>query len=322
MLIDAHGFITNICTIYLSFDVFSCGYASSDKQLKSLFKDYIFFAYVSRYWAHHFRETVDEGSLKEQTLRFLEDKTKVACCTQASTIPALRLAGYSQIPAKQTSGLHLAASSNLPSNVQALLETKLPPNNQTSCGCTPLWLAAEQGYDDEVRLLLAANAILDLPDNSGTTPLATAVMNSDHTSTVNILLAANASIETTDCNKMTPVLWAARRNRTNVLSALLSANADPEKQCKGGCTALGWASRRGQDASIEILLAANVSTEAPDSKGRSPLILAAQRSHSGCAKLLLAKGANPNAPSEEGRALLSWAAEGPAWDHVEAFAGY
>ncbi|KAK3173016.1 hypothetical protein OEA41_006344 [Lepraria neglecta] len=128
---------------------------------------------------------------------------------------------------------------HLPSIVQALLETKILLNNQTSCGCTPLWLAAKQGYDDIVRLLLAANAILDLPDNSGTTPLAAAVMNLDHTSTVNILLAANASIETTDGDKMTPFLWAA----------LLSANADPEKQCKGGCTALGWALRRGQDAS-------------------------------------------------------------------------
>ncbi|KAL2056943.1 hypothetical protein ABVK25_002682 [Lepraria finkii] len=138
-------------------------------------------------------------------------KTKVACCTQASTIPALRLARYSQIPAKQTSGLHLAASSNFPSVVQALLETNIPPNDQTFRGCTPLWLAAEQGYDDVVRLLLAANAVLDLPDESGTTPLAAAVMNSDHTSNANILLTANASIETTNCDNMTPVLWDAHQ---------------------------------------------------------------------------------------------------------------
>ena len=89
---------TSLAISVPSFDVFGCGYASSDKHLESLFKDNAFFAYASRYWAHHFREAVDEGSLKKQTLRFLEDKTKVACCTQASTITALPLAGYSQIP--------------------------------------------------------------------------------------------------------------------------------------------------------------------------------------------------------------------------------
>lgn len=76
-------------------------------------------------------------------------------------------------------------------------------------GWTPLNHAPQRGDSDMVKLLLAANAKVDLASKSGTTALITAVKHG-HREAVKLLLAANAEINTNDNDGTTAITWATK----------------------------------------------------------------------------------------------------------------
>ena len=76
-------------------------------------------------------------------------------------------------------------------------------------GWTPLNHAPQRGDSDMVKLLLAANAKVDLASKSGTTALITAVKHG-HREAVKLLLDANAEINIKDIDGTTAITWATK----------------------------------------------------------------------------------------------------------------
>ncbi len=92
-------------------------------------------------------------------------------------------------------------------------------------GLTPLIIAAKNGKDEVVRLLLEAGAEKEAKSNGGFTPLSAAAYHG-HDAVVRLLLEAGADKEATDEWGQTPIIWAYRFGREAVVQLLLEAGSE------------------------------------------------------------------------------------------------
>jgi ankyrin repeat protein len=128
-------------------------------------------------------------------------------------------------------------------------------------GNTPLHLAARDGRDDIVRLLLSRGANFNAQNDRGITPLHLAAAARE--STAQLLLDAGARVDLAD---------------------------------ERGQTALHWAATDAQPTMIALLVARGAKVNARDRDGRTPLYLAAaEEGHSSAIVELLRRGADANA---------------------------
>ena len=79
--------------------------------------------------------------------------------------------------------------------------------NLLHSGWTALHCAAQRGYKEMARLLLAFNANVNAKTNSDKTPLHIAAMNG-YTELAELLLDHHAVINTLDSSNLTPLKWA------------------------------------------------------------------------------------------------------------------
>ncbi len=122
---------------------------------------------------------------------------------------------------------------------------------------TPLWIAAQQGHADVVRILLMRGASVDSADNiDRRTPLLQAAQEG-HTEVVRILLDHGADIEARSAsNSATPLFVASARGHADVVRLLLDAGADITATAKAGerdDTPLSIATDRGHADVVELL---------------------------------------------------------------------
>ncbi len=183
--------------------------------------------------------------------------------------------------------------------------------------------AIKAGLVNKVRKLLAKGVDPDKPGVSGFTPLYLACSNSD-LNVVKLLLAANADVnvrcgsdgKSALCETCGDVYyinlekWSRELNaREKIIKLLLAAGADVNAPDKGGRSPLYYAVRFNHTRPIELLLAAGADVNAPDKDGWSPLYCAASKSDDEYVKLLLAAGADVNAPDKYGSTPLHAASE-------------
>ena len=117
-----------------------------------------------------------------------------------------------------------------------------------------LLLAAEEGLEENIKLLLAAG--LDVNTTArGDSPLLRAVKNG-HTSTVKVLLENRAKTEVRCRNRRTPLTWASLRGHNKVVELLLESGADVNSEDDDGKTSLLWAIENGNISVVESLLKA------------------------------------------------------------------
>jgi ankyrin repeat protein len=107
----------------------------------------------------------------------LQEGNLVSCAFQIASVPSYKSEGYSQHFTKQTTGLHLTATSGLLYLSRELLclimEGKAKPMDlKDSEGSTPLILATRYGHKDIVELLLSTGKVdVNAKNNDGWTPL-------------------------------------------------------------------------------------------------------------------------------------------------------
>ena len=171
-------------------------------------------------------------------------------------------------------------------------------------GATPLYLAAQEGHSNGVKLLLAKQANVNATYTNGATPLFIAAQNG-HTKVLQLLLAAQANVNATLTDGTTALYIAAQEGRSEVVKLLLAAQADANAAPAVGATALYIAAQEGHAEVVKLLLAApaaNVNAACKD--GSTPLHVAVHQGHLEVVKLLLAADVNLNAARIDGTTAL------------------
>jgi ankyrin repeat protein len=305
---DAQKDITTTCVTYLSFDAFEIGLCPTNHEFEARLRLNPLYDYAARNWGHHARESpMQVGQL---ILDFLESKAKVAGSSQAMTASKSYSYdhGYSQTVPRQMVGIHLAAYFGLREATVALLDNRYEPNLKDDYDRTALSLAAENGHEAVVKMLLAKDGIdPDSKDKCGQTPLRWAV-NSGHGVVITLLLAEDGvNPNSKDNYGQTPLSWAAENGHEAVAKLLLAEDGvDPDSKDKYGQTPLRWAVNGKHEAVIKLLLTKDgVNSDSKDNYGQTPLSWAAFSGHEAVVKLLLAEdGVDPDSKNIYGRTPL------------------
>jgi ankyrin repeat protein len=166
-------------------------------------------------------------------------------------------------------------------------------NGQSGEGCTALYLAAEEGAEDIVRLLLgkcAADANLAASD--GSTPL-TQACRFGHDPCVRELVKANANVNHDQANNgRTALMQASTNGHDRVVRALLENGANASYAKADGWTALMFCCQNGHEQCARDLLKAGANVDHQNLEQWTSLMYACQNGHEQVARALLEAGAD------------------------------
>lgn len=178
----------------------------------------------------------------------------------------------------------------------------LPDNS----GNTPLIYAAQKGLDGNIKQLLANGANTNYRNPAtGLSALAAAAAEG-HSSTLRLLVrTGKADVNLPDLSGRAPIFYAMERNQEDALRTLLTLGANPNVQDNVGVTPLMRAAAKNQKTIVQILLkqkGTNVETQ--DLQGRTALIYSVYAAETAPAQALLKAGANLNAQDAAGNTAL------------------
>nr|WOD46542.1 hypothetical protein [Trichoderma atroviride] len=183
-----------------------------------------------------------------------------------------------------------------------LAETDM--DNQDKDGRTPLSLAAGNGYEAIVKLLLEGGAKTEIKDKNGQTPLSRAAMNGQQGNVMR-LSEYGAFIDEHDISGVTPLSWAAKNNHLSIVKFLVSRRAKIEYPSHQ--TTLSQAVKHGHLAIVKFLVEKGAKID-PNKYQKSPLAYATEHGHLAIVKFLVEKGAKINFNGYQ-KSPLAYAAE-------------
>ena len=181
---------------------------------------------------------------------------------------------------------------------------------------TPLMVAAIEGFDELVALLVDAGASLECVNSAGFSALAYAVR-FGHQSTVETLIGKGATIDT---KLKADTLLCLAVPKIEIVKLLLAHGAAVNGTMEGGRSPLMIAVERGHEDIANLLIDAGANLEFRDVNGRSALACAAKFGKIKMTKLLLEKGAEINTKDQDGRTPLSLVAERGLPEYSEVLA--
>ncbi|XP_014781976.1 ankyrin repeat and SAM domain-containing protein 6 [Octopus bimaculoides] len=173
---------------------------------------------------------------------------------------------------------------------------------------TALQMAAANGQEQVVRLLLMRGAALDKPNMAGWTPLMQACRHG-HTNVVALLLQNKADFNALNRLGASALTIAARGGHLQVVRMLLDAGAEYNRHGKDcEITPLMSAAQNGHDSVLRLLLdrGYEVNYQTP-SNGLTVLMAAAQNGHMTTAQVLIERGCDPNLTDINDRTALEMA---------------
>ncbi|EER25928.1 ankyrin repeat containing protein [Coccidioides posadasii C735 delta SOWgp] len=206
-------------------------------------------------------------------------------------------------------GMFFAAEWGHYDTVRCLLDynAALGPNNLNQ---SPLWIAAANGHNTVVELLLENGANPEQQDIGGCSPLWIAAAN-QHEATVRMLLGRNADVNSRNIDGDTPLMATARTRSEAVLSLLLDFGADMNAKARDGYNALSYAISSKCIENISLFLDRGCHLEDRNGLGWTALLTAVGSCEpSGeMVAFLLDEGAYVEAKDERGRTPSLVAAE-------------
>ena len=189
--------------------------------------------------------------------------------------------------------------------IRELIAEGADVNARNKFGVTTLFMAAQNGHAEVVRLLLEAKADVNAAITDGRTPLYMA-SGRGHAEVVRLLLAAGADVHAKfEKNETTSLFIASQEGYPTILELLLSAGGECDAQNVNGVTALYVASENGHTEIVMMLLKSGADVHTTHKTvGSTPLFMAAQDGHADIVKYLLEKGAEVNVQIDDGRTPL------------------
>lgn len=187
-----------------------------------------------------------------------------------------------------------AVQSNNVAKAKELLDAGANVNITFSYSKTPLIFAAEKGYLDLAKVILAAKPDLSRRDRIGFTAL-TMAANKGHADIVDALIAAGADVNMFDGNGGTPILRASEKGDTSSVRLLIAAGADVNKgSSDNSVIPLISAAAGGHPETVDALIKARANLNAVNRYRNTALILASNAKATESAKLLIEAGADVN----------------------------
>jgi ankyrin repeat protein len=240
-----------------------------------------------------------------------------------------------------TTELHRAISTNQPiETIRALIKAGADVNAANRYGVTPLSLAAANGNDRVITLLIESGANAKAADaklSDGRTLLMLA-SRTGNAASIRQLAAHDRAADVVNAAESrtgsTALMWAALENHADAVRALVAAGADVNARSKvtayphtppgvigdaleegysyvgqtvlprGGWTALMYAARQGALDAARALVDAHADLTAADPDGTPALTFAIINGHYDVAALLVEKGADVNQPDRTGATPL------------------
>ena len=187
-------------------------------------------------------------------------------------------------------------------------------NGKDDSGWTPLAVAAEEGHELVVKLLLEAGAKIEATDNDRVTPLHRAV-GKGHEAVIELLAKGRDALEAKTMEGETAIFWAAKQRNARVVRILLDKGADIEATDNQGATLLHRAAGEGNEALVELLVERGAALEAKTKEGETVIFWAAKQGNARIVRILLDKGADIKAKSKVGETALHQAAQND-WEAI------
>lgn len=192
--------------------------------------------------------------------------------------------------------LHWGATNGLSKTTSRLISSgSIDVNQLDRDSRTPLHVAAANGFDEIVKLLLTKGAKVNVADIDGATPLLLAATSGNEKGKADVaktLLNAGADSSKLDSSGQSALHLAAWNGSVGVVSALINRSVDLNLKTNSGYTPLHAAAWNGHHSVVGRLLKAGAKPNAVDSDGWTPLHKAAYRGHVKAVEALLANGAD------------------------------
>ena len=156
----------------------------------------------------------------------------------------------------------------------------------------PLFIAAENGNLEMVRLMLEKGADINIQDEEGWAPLLGATSRG-HIEVVRLLIDAGAEVNIQEGRGDTSVNIAAKNGYIQIVRLLIGAGADLNIEHSGGWPPLTGAASNGHLQVVQLLINAGANIN-PEGDNHSPFFVAASNNRVEIARLLLENGADIN----------------------------
>ncbi len=259
-----------------------------------------------------------DANVSDAVLRFLRQTNKVVRAVRLD----LRLRGDSDVLAKNSSALHIAAIYGLKYIMERLLDEGTPADPRDCHGQTPLMFATTRGYLSLVGMLVGRDDV-DVNAQTYLNSLTSLILAAKYVQPRAVRILLEGGADANICSDgFTALRWAVRNLDMTSIERLLEAGADPDTVVEDGpivfyalqSIASFPGSSRFRTESLRFLnlfhkYGANF--KAKDNTKRTLLHVAAQRKEFAAVEMLLAEGLDPNAIDDTGQSPLHKALEFP-----------
>ena len=240
-----------------------------------------------------------------------EDEKLLAACRKDNEKTVEKLLQRPRNPSvweiSGSSAIHLAAEEGHQNCVSLLLEARADKEaRHRQSGMTPLHLACRMGHTVVVCLLIDRQADPNTPAKDGIGATGMHYCASEgHLETLVILNHLGGRVDDCVSSYATPLHFASLSGHADIAKSLLELRANPESLTIDiGATPLQLASRKGNVGVVKELLAVKADKETQLTiDGSRPMHTAAQMGHTEVVKILLQERAQP-APVTSDRGLL------------------